>query len=69
VAKSKIKPTPYSDRGALSVAEFCRSHGISRGLFYLALRDGLGPRLMRLRGRVLISAEAAAEWRGRMEGR
>lgn len=54
-------------RSALGVTEFCRSHGISRALFYLLLRDGTGPRVMRVRGRVLISAEAAREWREAME--
>jgi hypothetical protein len=56
-----------SGRAALSVTEFCVSHGISRALFYLLLRDGSGPRVMRVRGRVLISIEAAGEWRQRME--
>jgi predicted DNA-binding transcriptional regulator AlpA len=52
---------------AYSVAEFCRQHGISRGLFYTLLRDGRGPRTMKLGSRTLITAEAAAEWRQRME--
>lgn len=60
-------PEQSSSRAALSVTEFCESHGISRALFYLLLRDGSGPRVMRVRGRVLISTEAAGEWRQRME--
>ena len=60
-------PEQQSGRAALSVTEFCMSHGISRALFYLLLRDGSGPRVMRVRGRVLISTEAASEWRQRME--
>ena len=52
---------------AFSVNEFCRDHGISRGLFYRLLRERRGPRTMVLAGRRLISAEAAAEWRQRME--
>jgi hypothetical protein len=52
---------------ALSVPQFCRSHGISRSLFYLLLKERLGPRVMRVRGRTLVSAEAAAEWRRAME--
>ena len=52
---------------AVSVPEFCRSHGISRSLFYLLLRERRGPRVMRVRGRTLVSAEAAAEWRRAME--
>ena len=60
-------PESSSTRAAVGVTEFCRSHGISRGLFYLLQRDGVGPRVMRVRGRVLISAEAAREWREQME--
>jgi len=67
VPKQKRVPKEYVDRRALSIAEFCRCYGISRGLLYLTLREGTGPRLMRVRGRVLISAEAAIEWRKRME--
>ena len=52
---------------ALSVRQFCVTHGISRGLFYILLREGSGPRVMRVRGRTLVSAESAAEWRQRME--
>jgi transposase-like protein len=50
-----------------SVTEFCREHGISRGLFYRLIRDGLGPRLAKAGRRTLITAEAAAEWRHRIE--
>jgi excisionase family DNA binding protein len=52
---------------AYSVKEFCRQHGISRGLFYMLLRSGRGPRVMKIGRRTLIAAEAAAEWRQRME--
>jgi predicted DNA-binding transcriptional regulator AlpA len=50
-----------------SVAEFCREHGISRGLFYSLLRDGRGPRVIKAGRRTLISHEAAEEWRRVME--
>ncbi len=52
---------------AFSVSAFCRAHGISPSLFYLLQRESRGPRLMRVRGRTLISAEAAVEWRREME--
>lgn len=52
---------------AFSVSDFCRSHGISRTLFYELGRAGTGPRLMKAGRRVLISIEAAAEWRAQME--
>jgi hypothetical protein len=52
---------------ALSISEFCTAHRISRAFFYLLQKDGSGPRLMRVRGRTLVTAEAAAEWRRKME--
>ncbi len=51
-----------------SVADFCREHGISRGLFYRLLREGRGPRVIKAGRRTLISREAAEDWRRRMEG-
>ncbi len=55
-------------KAALSVADFCREHGFSRGLFYSMLREGRGPRVIKAGRRTLISREAAEEWRRRMEG-
>ena len=51
----------------LSVTAFCADNGLSRSFFYRLLKDGLGPRLTKISRRTLISAEAAAEWRTRME--
>ena len=51
-----------------SVTDFCRAHGISRALFYKLLREGCGPRVMKVGRRTLISCEAAEQWRRRMEG-
>jgi len=50
-----------------SVAEFCRQHGISRGTFYKLLGENRGPKVVKIGRRTLISAEAAEEWRRRME--
>lgn len=52
---------------ALSVAEFCKAHGISRALFYKLVRKGRGPVLMKAGRRTLISKEAADEWRREAE--
>jgi hypothetical protein len=52
---------------ANDVDEFCREHGISRGHFYNLLKRGDGPAVMKVGRRTLISAEAAAEWRRRLE--
>lgn len=55
------------ERSALSPAEFCASHGVARTTFYELIKQGRGPRLMKVGRRTLISQEAAAEWRLRME--
>jgi hypothetical protein len=51
----------------MGVTEFCAAHGIGRSLFYKLVENGRGPKLARVGRRTLISAEAAAEWRKRME--
>jgi hypothetical protein len=52
---------------AFTVRESCAAHRISRGLLYVMLRDGRGPRVIKAGRRTLISAEAAAAWRAKME--
>ena len=52
---------------AMTVREFCEAHRLSRSLFYVLVRKGHGPKLMRLGGKTLISVEAAADWRQKME--
>lgn len=54
-------------RFAFSVPEFCDSHRISRAKFYAELKNGNGPRIMKVGRRTLISLEAAADWRRAME--
>jgi predicted DNA-binding transcriptional regulator AlpA len=51
----------------LSVPAFLADHGLSRSLFYRLLAEGRGPRISKINNRTLISAEAAQEWRARME--
>lgn len=51
-----------------TVAEFCQEHGgISKVFFYKLLKEGKGPRLMKVGRRTLITGEAAADWRKQME--
>lgn len=52
---------------AFTVHEFCSAHRISRALFYILLRDGRGPRLLKAGRRTLVTADAAADWRREME--
>ena len=56
-------PARLGDRDVYTVNEFCDAHRISRATFYELLREGRGPRLMRIDSRVRISREAAADWR------
>lgn len=56
-----MEPTAYT------IEEFCEAHRISRGHFFNLKRAGLGPREMHVGGRVIISGEAAVEWRRERE--
>jgi predicted DNA-binding transcriptional regulator AlpA len=58
---------PPAEMLAFSIPEFCRTHGISRAHFYNLWKSGDAPAVMRVGRRTLVSAEAAAEWRRRME--
>ena len=49
---------------SLTVADFCAGERISKAYFYELLKQGRGPRLMKLdNGAVRITAEARADWR------
>lgn len=52
---------------AATVPQFCEGHNISRTHFYELIKQGRAPRLMKVGRRTLISQEAAADWRRRME--
>ena len=52
---------------AYSIAEFCAAHRISRAHLYTAIKAGQGPAIMKVGGRRLVSVEAAATWRRKME--
>jgi predicted DNA-binding transcriptional regulator AlpA len=52
---------------ALSVAQFCAAHNLSRATFYNLLKAGHGPVIMKVGKRTLISVEAAQRWRDLME--
>jgi predicted DNA-binding transcriptional regulator AlpA len=57
-----------SPRLALTIDEFCKAFGISRSLYYILRRQGLGPREMRFGVHIVISMEAADQWRREHEG-
>ena len=54
-------------RQAWTIDEFCQAHAISRATFYNLRRRGVGPRVMHVGARRLVSDAAAAEWRQQME--
>jgi hypothetical protein len=58
-------PTTHANQepNCYSIAEFCQSHRICRGTYYNMQAAGKGPRETRAMSRVLISREAAADWR------
>jgi hypothetical protein len=68
--RDRNAPTAKSteDRDAYSILEFCRRHGISHGTYYNLKKSGLGPREAHVLRRILISKEAAADWRRAREG-
>jgi hypothetical protein len=61
--ESKSPPPSRIDLDSYSIAEFCRRNSISRGHYYNMRPTGTGPREKRAMGRVLITKEAAQEWR------
>lgn len=52
---------------AFTISQFADAHHVSRTHVYELIKQGKGPRLMKLGRRTLISLEAAADWRRRME--
>ena len=54
---------PSVSPAAYSIAEFCAAHRFSIDFYFRLQRDGIGPRVMRIGGRTLISHEAAEAWR------
>lgn len=52
---------------AYTIEAFCEAHGFSRAHYFNQAKEGRGPRVMRVGSRVLISKEAAAEWRRERE--
>jgi hypothetical protein len=54
---------------AFTVDEWCARYKFGRSFFYKLLRDGRGPRIMKLGNRTLITVESDDEWRLANDGR
>jgi hypothetical protein len=52
---------------AYTLAEFCKAHRLSESMYYKLKRAGLGPRECKVLSKILITHEAAAEWRAKRE--
>lgn len=61
------RQSPPIERMAYSIPEFCTANGISRAHYFNEKKAGRGPREMHVGARVLISKEAAADWRRQRE--
>jgi hypothetical protein len=51
------------DQAVFTVAEFCTAHKVSRSRLYKEWNEGTGPRVLRVGTKILITKEAAADWR------
>lgn len=65
-SKSNLSNAPIDTVAAYTVLNFCNLHGISKAAFYEYRKEGIGPDVMKVCGRTLISAEAARDWREKM---
>ena len=54
---------------AFTIRQFCESHNIGRSRLFELWKEGEGPAVMVVGRKRLISVEAAAEWRRRMEAK
>lgn len=52
-----------------TVDEWCARYKFGRSFFYKLLREGRGPRIMKLGSRTLITVESDDEWRLANDGR
>jgi predicted DNA-binding transcriptional regulator AlpA len=52
-----------------TLREFCNAHRISRATFYNLLNRGTAPKVMRVGRKVMVSREAATNWRRELEAR
>jgi hypothetical protein len=64
---SRQTPKQEMPADCMTIGEFCLRNRFSRQFYYVLRAKGQGPTEIRLGARVLISREAADEWRYRMQ--
>jgi hypothetical protein len=55
------------EQPVFTIAEFCSVHRTSRSRLYQEWKRGTGPRFFYIGAKILITAEAAADWRRERE--
>lgn len=65
--RARARALPPDDPDAFTIAEFCRRHMLSRPTYNRLRASGRGPREIKLDQKVLITKEAAADWRRERE--
>jgi hypothetical protein len=66
-ATQRMPRPPPVDADAYTVDQFCQRHGLSHSFFYKLKAKGVGPRTIKLNSKILITKEAAADWRRERE--
>jgi hypothetical protein len=66
-AQSARGPPPPVAPACFTIKTFCIAHDLSEAMFFKMREMGIGPREMRVGTRVLITFEAAADWRAERE--
>src|SRR5262245_13315041 len=66
-ATQRLARPPPIDPDAFTIDQLCQRHGVSHSVYYRLKAKGLGPREIKLGTKVLITKEAAAEWRAARE--
>ncbi len=61
------KASAANERDAYSIPEWCKRNRFSVSFYHKLQKQGLGPRVIRIGRRTLISCEAAEEWRRERE--
>jgi hypothetical protein len=60
-------PAHQGQHAAYTVAEFCQAYRISRSKLYQLWDVGIGPRVLKIGAKILITIDAARDWQRERE--